>query len=74
MKIKIKPNNTMWPPQYLGQEVEVDVTQVVFPDGTIWVCTGYDVEIIYPKSQIVQTDLKKILGDNMVSLHVDYRV
>lgn len=41
-----KGDNYQWPSQYAGQEVEVEVTGLDFPDGTCWCVRGptYDAE------------------------------
>jgi len=66
MRIKIKfPHDvSRWPIDYLGKEVEVEVDQLRFPNGTQW-CVGGDSFNIEPeqeKQAAPVASLKDVIG------------
>ena len=49
-KVKMKLSGGSWPPELEGEEVDVQISQIILPDGGMWTVNefGYKAEPVNP--------------------------
>lgn len=82
IKLTIPEGDGLWPNQYQGKTVEVDIANVSFPDGTYWSCQGdgfaASVELSGPEQAAPPVfsephpTIERLFGERVSSIHVDF--
>lgn len=76
-KVKVKiPDQSSWPQEFWGKEVEVEINQITLPDGAMWTCDDYSYPIDVVGSSEGESkvsSIKAMIGQEMESLNIQFR-
>ena len=76
-KVKVKiQDQSSWPQEYWGKEIEVEINQITLPDGAMWSCDDYSYQIEVVGSSeggSKAASIKDMIGQDMESLNIQFR-
>ena len=74
-KVKMKLSGGSWPPELEGEEVDVQISQIILPDGGMWTVDefGYKAEPVNVEGGGKVASMKQLIGQDMTRLNIEFK-